>query len=105
MSKILYNVTVKIDRTAHKDWVNWMQKVHIPDVMHTGLFTQYKMTKILGDDDEQGFTYAIQYVAESIEKFNEYQVFHAASLQKAHADRYPNKYVAFRTLMEIVSEG
>lgn len=105
MPKILYNVTVKIDRNVHHDWLHWMQSVHIPDVMKTGMFLQYKMTKILGDDDEQGHSYAIQYVAENIEKFNAYQIFHAPELQKMHAERYPNQYVAFRTLMEIVAEG
>jgi hypothetical protein len=103
--KILYNITVKIESDAHDDWLQWMKSVHIPDVMATGFFISYKLTKLLGDDDEHGLTYAIQYIAPDIKQFLEYQKTYAPTLQKAHSDRYPNKYIAFRTLMEIVEEG
>ena len=34
--RILYNVTVSIDKDVEKEWLEWMKKVHIPDVMRTG---------------------------------------------------------------------
>ncbi|MBK7697725.1 MAG: DUF4286 family protein [Saprospiraceae bacterium] len=37
--------------------------------------------------------------------FDRYQTNFAKALQKEHADKYQNKYVAFRTLMQIESEG
>ncbi len=37
---IIYNVTVKIDNDVVAEWLNWMQTVHIPDVMQTGYFTE-----------------------------------------------------------------
>ena len=35
---ILYNVTVKIAKAVHDDWLEWMKTVHIPDVLKTNLF-------------------------------------------------------------------
>jgi hypothetical protein len=103
--KILYNVTVKIDTQIHAEWLDWMKTIHIPDVMATQCFESYKLTRILGDDDEHGVGFAIQYVAPSIDVFNQYQEKYAKNLQKEHADRYQGKYAAFRTLMQIESEG
>ncbi|HMQ64215.1 MAG TPA: DUF4286 family protein [Flavilitoribacter sp.] len=100
---ILYNVTIKIDHTAHVDWMWWMKKVHIPEVMGTGCFVEYKFCRILGDDDEQGVTYAIQYFSPDMATFKSYQANHAPRLQRDLAERYPDKYVAFRTLMEVLN--
>ena len=51
---ILYNVTLKVDPQIHEEWKQWMCEVHIPDVMSTGLFKEYKMCKLLGLDEEDG---------------------------------------------------
>ncbi len=100
---ILYNVTVKIDHAVHDDWKAWMCDVHIPEIMDTGLFHEYKMCKLIGIEEEDGITYAIQYVSPDMNSFQEYQEKHAARLQQDHMKRFENRYVAFRTLMEVVS--
>lgn len=103
--KVLYNVTVKVEAEICSDWLEWMKNIHIPEVMATACFESYKMTRILGDDDDHGIGFAIQYIASNMEMFQKYNQSFAPKLQKAHADRYHQKYVAFRTLMMIEAEG
>ncbi len=103
-NKILYNVTVKILKPLAEEWLNWMQNVHIPDVMKTGKFESYKLSEII-EEDEQGRTFAIQYVSANMDEFMEYQANYAKDLQAEHTTRYKDKYVAFRTLMNILVEG
>lgn len=98
---ILYNVTIKIDHSAHAEWLAWMQQTHIPDVLETGCFIEHKMMRIIGDDDEHGVTYAIQYFAPDLPTFFFYRDNHAPRLQADLAHRFP-EYVAFRTLMEVL---
>ena len=100
---IVYNVTVKIDNEVHDEWVNWMKTVHIPDVMKTGYFLSNRFAKILVDDLD-GVNYSIQYTCANMEDLQEYQDRHAHSLQAEHTERYKDKFVAFRTLLEIVDE-
>ena len=100
---ILYNVTIKIDNQLHADWLQWMLEVHIPDVMATGLFLENKVCRLLGEEDMEGPTYAVQYLCESMAHFQTYQQMHAARLQKEHSERYQGHYVAFRTLMQVVA--
>ncbi|MCB0581299.1 MAG: DUF4286 family protein [Phaeodactylibacter sp.] len=102
---ILYNVTVKVDHDVHDDWLAWMKTVHIPDVLATGLFTGHKLCRLLGVDESDGITYAIQYFSPDMEAFQQYQQHHAPRLQKEHTERYEGRYVAFRTLMEVLAEG
>lgn len=96
---ILYNVTVNIDKEVEEEWKEWMKNKHIPDVLATGLFIENKFFRLL-QDEPQGTTYSIQYFLESIEKFQEYEQNHAHQLQQEHMQKYGNKAVAFRTLLE-----
>lgn len=98
---IVYNVTVNVDADVHQDWVRWMKQIHIPEVMATGYFLEHRFCKVLVDE-EQGVTYAIQYLLMNMDDLREYQQLHAPRLQQAHALRYGQKAVAFRTLLEIM---
>ena len=87
----------------HDDWKRWMKEVHMPDVMNTGMFSDYKMCRVLTTQpDEEGHTYAIQYTCVDMATLEQYQEKHAPALQKEHTERYEGKFVAFRTLLEIV---
>ena len=99
---ILYNVTVKINTEVHDDWLHWMKTIHIPDVMNTQLFKAYQIARVLGQDEEDGITYAIQYSCPDMKTLQQYSTQHAPALQKEHTKRYEGKFVAFRTLLEIV---
>jgi hypothetical protein len=98
---IIYNVTVNIDDSVHEEWVKWMKEQHIPAVMATGYFLEYKMCRILVEE-ESGTSYSIQYTCNNIDDLKEYQAKHAPRLQKEHAEKYKDKFVAFRTLLEVV---
>lgn len=100
---IIYNVTVNIENEVHDEWLHWMKRVHIPDVMKTGYFLESKICKILVEE-EQGTSYSIQYTCANMEDLREYQRDHAPRLQKEVLDRYGNKFVAFRTLLEVIDK-
>lgn len=99
---IVYNVTVKIDPETHREWLDWMQKTHIPDVMGTGLFTDNRVFRLMELDETDGITYTIQYFCESMEQYLTYREEYATRLQQLHSDRFKGKFVAFRTLMRSV---
>lgn len=99
---ILYSVTVNIDHSVHADWVKWMKEVHIPDVMKTGIFSENRILRLLGDQDSGGVTYSIQYTCADLSAYEQYQKEYATALQKEHTERYRDKFVAFRTLLEFI---
>ncbi len=97
----IYNVTVSIDKDLAKEWHQWMKSIHIPMVMKTGYFKEYKMCKVLNVDDE-GETYSTQYVFENMSDIESYMANEAPRLQADMKALYDGKYVAFRTLLQIV---
>lgn len=104
MPKIIYNVTCSVEESIKAEWLTWMQQVHIPEVLQTGLFEGYKFLRVIGalgeEEKEEGGTYAIQYTLSSIEKFLEYADLHAPALRTKTEAKYGDKVMAFRTLLE-----
>lgn len=97
----IYSVTVSVDKSVQEDWLKWMKEIHIPDVLNTGCFTGNKIFKVLNVNDE-GETFSVQYSFTSMDDIEKYQKEYAPRLQADHAERYKDKYVAFRTLLEVV---
>jgi len=100
---IIYNVTVNIEDSVHDEWLHWMRHVHIPDVMNTGMFLESRMLKVLGDEESGGSTYSIQYTCKSMSEFRQYEELFAPALRAEVNEKYKDKFVAFRTLLEVVS--
>lgn len=99
---IVYNVTVSIDDPVKAEWLEWMKQIHIPDVMKTGLFVDYKILRLLQPKPDDGDTFAIQYFAENMENYEKYLDEHAPRLQEIHTKKYQGKFHAFRSILETV---
>ena len=97
---VYYSVTVRVDPDVNDDWLEWMHQKHVPDVLKTGLFTGHRFCRLLRQDETEGITYSIQYSCETLDDYENYAQNHAKSLQQTHQERYKDKVVAFRTLME-----
>ena len=97
---IIYNVTVKIDSDIESEWLQWMRDTHIPDVMATGCFVSQDILRLKYPQDEEGATFAIQYSCQDMKMLEHYHREYAQVLQKDHVERYGQKAVAFRTILE-----
>lgn len=98
---ILYNVTVNIDHEAHDEWLLWMRNSHVPDVMATGRFIESRIGKVIAQD-QGGVTYSVQYLAPDMESYHRYIHEDAPKLQAEHTERFEGKFVAFRTIIEVI---
>lgn len=100
---IIYNVTIKIDWDLQKDFEEWMKNTHIPDVLSTGCFTKNTFARLLDIDDSEGPTYSSQYIAADRANYDRYMAEFANSKRQHLFDRYGNRFIAFRSLMEIIN--
>ncbi len=100
----IYNVTTNIDESVHDQWLKWMQEIHIPDVLATGKFLSAKMCRVLVDEDMGGTTYSVQFTTVDKETLLAYYSEDAPRLRVDALRLFPNKFVSFRTELEIVSE-
>lgn len=100
---LIYNVTTKVDWLVHDAWLKWMQEVHIPEVMATGCFEKQQLVRLLDTDETEGATYAVQYYAASNADYNRYMDVFAPALRQQVLDKWRERVIAFRTLMQVVN--
>jgi Domain of unknown function (DUF4286) len=98
----IYNVTIKIDWSIHDAWVQWMKQEHIPEVVSTGCFTGSQLVRLLETDEKEGPTYAAQYYAAGKTDYNRYIELHSTTLRQKSFDKWGDKFVAFRSLMQVI---
>jgi hypothetical protein len=99
---IIYNVTVKLEQQIADKWLEWILEEHIPEIMGTGCFIDFKIVRLLEIDDSEGPTYAIQYHALSKADYNRYMELHASEMRRKSFVKWGEQFIAFRSLMEVV---
>ena len=97
---LLYNVTIGIDPQAEQEWLAYMKEKHIPSVMETGMFVSSKMYRVLHDSDDGTISYSIQYFAANLDNVQQYLEKFAPRLVEEHRQKFHNRHVAFRTLLQ-----
>jgi hypothetical protein len=99
---IIYNVTIKVEHSIADKWLRWLQQEHIPDIIATGCFTHAAILRLLEVDELDGPTYAVQYHAESKALYNRYIAEFSGEMRKKGEDKWGNKFIAFRSVMQLV---
>ena len=100
---IIYNVTVSVEESVQNEWLNWMKTEHIPEVMACGIFTKAQINHVIVQSDSDN-TFAIAYTCSSMKELHQYQIKFAPELQKKYNEKFKEKTIAFRTLMEVIEE-
>lgn len=96
----IFNETVGIDKGAEDEWLTWMRETHIPQVMQTGHFLDFQLFRVVTHEDPDSASYCVQYRAASIEEIVTYLEQKAPLLNHELQQRFKDRHVAFRTLLE-----
>lgn len=99
---IVYNITIKINPSIEEAWLQWQHDEHIPDIMSTGLFTEWKVFHLLDQDESEGITYVMQYFADTPRDYELYIEKHAPLLRAKALEKWGDQFIAFRSAMELV---
>ena len=97
---ILYNETINIENSIKEEWLHWIQSVHIPKVMKTNAFKEFRMFKLLNEEENEGTTYCIQYFANNVWDVEDYHENYSSELQLEHYEKFKDKFVIFSTVLE-----
>lgn len=99
----IYNVTIKVHSSIWQQWLQWLQEEHVPEVLATGCFADARILRMLETDDSEGPTFTVQYTAESKAAYNKYIDRFAASMRQKSFDKWGDKFIAFRSVMQVVN--
>ncbi len=99
---IIYNVTIKVEQSIADTWLEWLLNEHIPSIMQTNCFVEFKLVRLLEVDDSEGPTYAVQFLATSKADYNRYIELHSLRMQKNAFEKWDQQFITFSSVMEVV---
>lgn len=99
---IVYNVTVKVNPEIEREWIQWQKEEHIPEILSTRHFVNHGFFRLLNTDESDGITYVLQFFAEDLYHFNEFESKYAAELHAKAFTVWGNKFVYFTSIMQVV---
>ncbi|WP_207422065.1 DUF4286 family protein [Desertivirga brevis] len=98
---VLFNITIIIDDSINDEWLRWINEEFIPEAMSSNLIASKRLLKVL-DSPNEGITYCLQFVLDTIASYQSFQQNQFASLMNKHSINFNNKFVSFNTLMEFI---
>ncbi len=101
---IAYNISVKVDWGILESWLSWQLEEHVPAMLATGFFDDYRMYRLLEQDDTDGPGFTIQYFTTDLERYRLYSEEFAALFSAEAGNKWGNKFIAFHTVMESLDE-
>ena len=99
---IIYNITTKVHHSIDAAWLQWQREKYIPEIMSTGLFTDYKFFRLLEQDDSEGNTYAVQYNASKAENYQQYIQLYATLIRKKAQEKWGDAIISFHSVLEVI---
>jgi hypothetical protein len=102
-NNIIYNITVKVDKSIADAWLQWMITEHAPEIIATNCFTKFTMLKVLEHDDEESNTYAVQFFSNDIEDYQRYLDLFVHNFSKESFAKWGERFIAFSTIMQVIN--
>ena len=98
----IYNITIKVSNAIADEWMKWQMEEHIPEIMATNLFDEYKVFRLHEQNDDEGQTFVFQYYTSERNNYNQYTNKHAPVLREKAFKKWGDRVIAFKSLLESV---
>jgi hypothetical protein len=99
---IVYNITCKVRWQILEGWLAWQLEEQVPAALATGLWDDYRLYRLLEQDEEEGPTFVIQLLTTTRERYERFSSEFEPGLKQAGWNKWGDGFIAFRTLMESV---
>ena len=99
---ILFSITFNVENIIHEQWFSWMKNTQIPPMLLSGLISDYKLMKLLNEYDNGGTTYSCQFYMNDMTDVQKFEKEFEDELMLALSKSFPNQYVMFKTLLEVL---
>ncbi len=98
----IYNITSKVDAAVCSQWKSWQMQQHIPEIMQTNLFYEFKFYQLLDQDETEGITYVLQLFFSDKSEYEIYIKEFAPALRKKAIEKWGDGFISYRTIMQAV---
>ena len=100
---IVFNITTQVEWDIADEWLNWQREEHIPEIMATNLFDDYRIFRLMDIEGDDGPTYTVQYFTSAKDRYEQYIQKEAPMLLEKAFKKWGNQFISHRSVMELVN--
>jgi Domain of unknown function (DUF4286) len=101
---LIHNRTLNVDINIASEWLQWELEEHIPKIMKTGLFDDFKILELLEQEDPEGKTFIIQFWTGDPKSYDIFMREFEQNFRREEFDKWGNQVIGFRSLLRIVKK-
>jgi hypothetical protein len=100
---IIYNTTFHIEEGIQDDFIEYIRQNVIPQATKSGLLISPRFSRIFGEHEDKGFSYALEFTTESIDKLEQWNKTESTAVTTPLIEKFKDKIVGFSTVMQTIS--
>ena len=101
---ILYNVTNHVAPEIESQWLEWLNKTHLPEMMATGVFASALVLRVYDGFDAAETAYAIQYSANNHDDLDRFLKENKQKLKLQSLKLFGENVLQFCNQLEVLSQ-
>jgi hypothetical protein len=99
---IIYNTTFHIEESIQNDFVEYILQVLIPQATGTGLLVSPRFSRIYGEHEDKGFSYALEFTTDTLDKLEQWNKTESTAVTTPLIEKFEEKIVGFSTVMQTI---
>jgi hypothetical protein len=99
---LLYNVTFHVALEVVEPFRNYLEKKHLPEIQESKAIIDYKLLRLLQQDETEAVTFALQYFLHDAGTYHHHISVMDVSLKTDLSERFGENVLYFCTLMETI---
>ncbi|HCC86506.1 MAG TPA: hypothetical protein DEQ06_08015 [Porphyromonadaceae bacterium] len=100
---IVFNTTFHVDAALHEEFVDYMLEVFIPIATRSGLLTSPRLSRVFGEEGEEGYSYAMEFTAADLATLEQWNNEESNRVVTPLLEKFREKVAGFSTVMQTIS--
>jgi hypothetical protein len=99
---IIYNTTFHIEESIQQEFIEYIQQYFIPQTIKNGLLATPRFSRIYGEHEDKGFSYALEFTTDTLDKLEQWNKTESAAVTTPLIEKFKEKIVGFATVMQTI---
>lgn len=99
---IVFNTTFHVAEEIHEAFIEYMLQRFIPMSTKSGLLTSPRLARIFGKEDDEGHSYAMEFIAADIVALERWNADESETVYAPLLDKFMEKLIGFSTIMQTI---
>ncbi len=97
---VIYNTTFSVPKELQSEFLDFIRDEYIPLSTKNNIIKEPRLTRVFSKDDDEGYSYALEFKAETIEALEEWNKMYGRRLYFLIMSKFRQHIQGFATILQ-----